>query len=101
MIRDGDWILHNYDYHTGKTVWKYEHGDGRVTFRTDEPVSEIVNQNAVLRNDTAGEKFGDWRMVARVPAAMYFDQLLDAQNQLDGKYVDRWLDEHSAFKTFR
>lgn len=100
IVRDGDWTLFSHDLHTGTSVWKLVHGDGRVTFRTDEPVDQLVKQNAEYRNNMAGQRFGEGKIIASYPGNWWFKHIKAAADQGDRKYINRKLNEYSAFKTF-
>jgi len=99
-VWDGDFMLLGTDPVTGRSVWARENEDGSWTCRTDYPVDDIIRANTEERNSTAGELFGDWRRVASVPLNAYYGELAEAQNQRDDKYIGKWLDDNSAFKTF-
>jgi hypothetical protein len=100
IIRDGDWRLVDYDFHLKRQVWRRENPDGSTTVRTDYAVDDILDANQQARSDAAGTKFGDWARVASIPLNVYHGEgLADAQEQLDGKYFDKWLSENSKFKT--
>ncbi len=102
QIMDGDWRLFDYDIRTGRSVWKFEHGDGRVTFRTDYPVDNLVKANKEELNDHAGARWGDGRVAARIPKNIFWDQLAEAVQQDDDKFLSRWLNDsdNAAFRTF-
>lgn len=99
-IWDGDFQLLGRDPESGKTVWVRFNDDGSTTMRSDYPVDDIIRVNKAEKSETAGQRFGDWRRIASVPLNVHFGQLAEAQSQRDDKYLDRWLDEHSAFRTF-
>ena len=101
MIKDGDWKLIDYDPHSGRSVWKLEHGDGNFTIRTDEPHDALLKQNAEMRNETAGEKYGEWRLIANMPGDYWFHHLSEAAKQRDSKYIQKFLNDNPAWKTFR
>ena len=101
IIRDGNWTLFDYDIKTGRQVWRTTNDDGSETYRTDYPVQEVLDENHAARMESHGERYGDWRRVASVPLNLHYDQLADAQSQRDSGYIDRWLRENPAFKTFR
>lgn len=101
-IKDGDWTLVDHDMLTGRTVWSYF--DGQMQhYRTDYPVENIIKQNAELSNSTAGNKFGDWRLVASVPHGMDQNLELDkAWKNHDHKYARKILNnsDNRAWRTF-
>lgn len=100
IIRDGDWILVDSDLKMGRYVWRRQNPDGSTTFRTDYAMDQVIKENKALRNETQGQRYGDWRKIASVPLAKHYGELAAANQQHDDKYIDRWLSENSAFKTF-
>lgn len=99
--RDGDWELFEYDFQTKRQVWLRRNADGTDTYRTDYHVDEVLAANHDARMESHGQRFGDWRRIASVPIAKHFSDLAEAQMQRDDGYIDKWLNENSAFKTFR
>lgn len=101
-IKDGDWSLWDYDYQTGRSVWKLANPDGSVTYRTDYPVTSLIENNKADLLDSAGQRWGGGRRVASIPLNIFHEQLAEAQNQQDDKYLSRWLNcsDHRAFRTF-
>jgi hypothetical protein len=63
--------------------------------------SPLFDRNKALRNETAGEKFGDIRMVASVPSNIYGlwqkEGIVDDPKALARKLNDS---EYSHFRTF-
>lgn len=101
-IRDGQWELHDYDFATGRSVWRYFDG-AQTHFRVDTPVDEIVRVNEFTRNDTAGNRFGDWVKIASVPLNhAHAQNLVRAQSEGDDKYLSRWLNDgdNRAWRSF-
>lgn len=101
MIKDGDWELFDYDFQTGRSVWRYF--DGAAThYRTDYPVQSLIDENAAHFNDSSHRRFGDGRRVASIPLNVFYDQLHEAQAQGDDRFISRWLNDgdHRAFRTF-
>jgi len=101
IIRDGDWTLFESDFLGQRQTWSRQNPDGTTTYRTDYKVDDVMDANLLLRNDTAGEKYGDWRLIASVPLALHHRELAEAQSQMDSGYIDKWLSENDRFKTFR
>ena len=103
-IRDGDWRLLRYNPRTGATTWMVVDGD-KTHFRTDTPVEHLIKDNVERRNDSAGDRWGDGKVIANIPQSILFDQKLglsEAISQEDDKYVNKWLNDsdNRAFRTF-
>lgn len=101
IIRDGEWTLVQSDLKLGRFVWSRQNPDGSTTYRTDYRMDEVIQDAKALRNETQNERYGDWRKIASVPLSVHYGALAEANHQRDDKYIDRWLGENSAFKTFR
>lgn len=100
MIKDGEWVLFDYDFPTKRQIWRRANPDGSSTYRTDYHVDDVLAQNHAERMENAGRRHGDWTKIASVPLALHYGELAGAQSQLDRGYIDKWLNENSAFKTF-
>lgn len=92
-IRDGDWILYDYDPKLGRQVWYMTNPDGSMTFRTDYEATGTIAENAAMRNAAESGWKGDWHKVASIPLNVYYDQLAAAAQQDDGKYLSKWLND--------
>ena len=77
IIRDGDWTLFESDFLGQRQTWSRQNPDGTTTYRTDYKVDDVMDANLLLRNDTAGERYGDWRLIASVPLALHHRELAD------------------------
>ena len=101
-IRDENGFeLFSHDEKLGRTVWRYFDGE-KTVFRTDYRTEQIVADNKAHLLDGAGRPWGGGRRVASIPLNVYFEQLAEAQNQQDDKYMSRWLNDsdNAAFRTF-
>lgn len=100
-IRDGDFILVDYDHFSGRSVWSMY--DGKQTiYRVDYPVENIVKQNKASRNDAPSGWKGDWHRIASVPLNLVHDGgLAEAMNQHDDKWISRMLNnpDNRAWRT--
>lgn len=93
IIRDGNWELFDYDFQTGRSVWRYFDGE-KTTFRTDYPVNATVAQNAAVRNEAQAAWGGDWHRIASVPLNLVHDSgLADAFSQQDDKFISKFLND--------
>ncbi len=103
-VRDGDWILRDYDFKTGVSKWVLYEPDGKIVMRTDYPVAQTLEENAAHFNAAGDGWKGDWHRVASVPLNLLYDSnlgLIDAHNEGDEKYVKRWLNDsdNRGFRT--
>lgn len=95
VIKDGDWVLHDYDPVTGRSVWALFDGE-KTVFRIDTPVQATLDENARVRNDAPSGWKGDYHRVASVPMQLLYDENLGlnkAIQQGDDKYLSRWLND--------
>jgi len=101
LVRDGDWVLYSSDIKAGKHTWRRTNPDGSVTYRTDTVVDPIIDRNAAQRNLSQKGWAGDWHMIASVPKAILWDELMPASLQGDDKYLSKWLNDpdNRAFRT--
>lgn len=101
QINDGQWMLVSHDVKTGRTVWKCYDG-AKIHFRTDYPVTAVIEDNKHYMNESQGQRFGDGKRVASIPLNIFYDRLVEAQKQGDKKYIRRWLNDsdNKAFRTF-
>ena len=92
-IKDGDWVLFDYDVKSGRQVWLMEHADGTTTIRTDYPVDPLIDENTAMRNAVDPGWKGDWHKIASIPAGLVYGELEGAIAQQDDKYLSRWLND--------
>ncbi len=94
-IRDGDFVLVDWDAATGRSVWSYFDGE-KTVYRIDQPVAEIIEQNKAEFNAAPGGWKGDWHKIASVPHNILYGSGLDeAMTGRDDKFVSRWLNDSS------
>lgn len=92
-IRDGDFVLVDYDHASGRSVWSYYDGE-KTHYRVDYPVAQAIEQNTLLRNSAPSGWKGDWHKIASVPLnALYDTGLAEAMNQHDDKFISRFLND--------
>ena len=94
-----EWHHIHTDPFTKRMTWWRDLGEGKIEVRTDYHVDEILAQNHDARMDAMGTRHGEWSRVASVPLNLHFQELAEAQSQMDRGYIDKWLTENSAFKT--
>lgn len=92
-IKDGDWTLYEYDVKLGRQVWYTTNPDGSWTFRTDYEVQPTIDQNQAQRNLAQAGWKGDYHQIASIPLNVYHDQLAEASQQGDDKYLSKWLND--------
>lgn len=77
--------------------------DGVRIIKTEMPkvVQDLMRMNAEQRAESRGTRWGDGAVVARIPLNIYFNELAEAANVGDDKYVNKWLNDadHAAFRT--
>mgnify|MGYP000851157081 CR=1 FL=1 len=86
----------------GITRWMMMLEDGEMIIRTDTEVNALLDTNTAERNIKAGQRWGDGRKVASIPAQIWTRDLAEAVRQDDNRYLSRWLNDadHAAFRTF-
>ena len=102
FVRDGDWSLISHDPLTGRQVWVYE-DEQFFHVRTTYPlIDELIDHNAAIRNETAGQRWGEGKLVASIPEHIYYREIAPARRDGDESYIKRWLNDadHRAFRTF-
>jgi hypothetical protein len=65
--------------------------------------SAIAESNAATLKATEGQKFGEGRLVARVPLDIWHKHLAEATAQGDHKFKAKWLNssENAHWRTFK
>lgn len=101
LVRDGDWVLFDYDMHLRRQVWVRRNPDGSQTFRTDYEIDPTIEANTAARNMASPGWAGDYHRVASIPLNVYHDQLAEASRQHDSRFIANWLNDgdHSKFRT--
>lgn len=101
---DGEWLLVDHDFPTGRTTWVRYEADGSETYRVDYPVAKTLEANAAERAEGAGQRWGEWKRVASVPLGLAMGEgyLAQAWDNDDQKALSRWLNdaENRNFRTF-
>lgn len=87
--------------------------DGTVTYfmdignawvvKTETPVDDLLADNRAKFNDSLGKRFGDGKVVARLPLNLFFDKLAEPMKQRDRKFIRRFLNDgdNAAYRTFK
>lgn len=97
-----DWILHSVA--PGKRVWRLELEPGKFILKTEFLEEDaLIDQNRALFDDSHGQRFGDGRVVARVPLNKFYSDLAGKIREGDSEHLKWWLnrDETRPWRTFR
>ena len=100
-IRDGDFVLVDYDHASGRSVWSYFDGQ-KTHYRIDYPVAQAIEQNTLHRNAAPTGWKGEWHRVASVPLNLaHQGGLVEAMNQHDDKWISGFLNDsdNAAWRT--
>ncbi len=100
-IRDEDGFeLVKHEPALGRSTWQKYDGE-KLIVRTDYDVTHTMNANAEARADAGVTWKGDWHRVGSIPLNVFYDQVAQAHNEGDTKYVKRWLNnsDNRAWRT--
>lgn len=100
-IKDGNWTLWAYDTDTGRSIWS-TWIDGKITFKVDTPVSQIIEANTINRNADQPHRMGEFVRIASLPLNEFHERgLAEALSEKDDSYVSRWLNDsdNAAWRT--
>lgn len=87
--------------------------DGTVTYfmdvgnawvvKTETPVDDLLADNKAEFNNSLGQRFGDGKVVARLPMNLFYEKLAEPIKQRDRKFIKRFLNDadNAAFRTFK
>lgn len=87
----------------GTITYELDLGD-HVIRRTDTVIDEeIVRQNRFEFNESEGKSWGDGKIAARIPLAVWFDKLNEASQNGDDTYIKKWLNssENAHWRTWK
>ncbi|MEM6602512.1 MAG: hypothetical protein AAF621_00525 [Pseudomonadota bacterium] len=101
VIKDGNWELIEYVPELKRSLWRYFDGE-RTHYRTTYETDDIIEANKQEQNLTAGQRWGEWRIVASIPAGLFFEHLGEAVKNRDERYVSKYLNDadNRDFRTF-
>ena len=98
---DGEVIYH--DPVSGVKHTKYRIDDQTYAIKKEYPATQqLLDANADDRSHSFGTRWGDGRIIARLPPHLLHDEqngLRAAIVNHDEKYITKYLNENSAFKT--
>jgi hypothetical protein len=99
----GEWVL--VDDTPDFRRYELELDDGNVIRRTEHKhTAQMLDENQRQANDSLGQRFGDGKIVGRVPLNVYYASgLAEATREKDTKWIKRfWNDgDNRRFRTFR
>jgi len=97
IVFDGDWRLLSDDPEIGQRRWimRNPENPNQWIVKTETWVPSLVAEaNEVMRNETAGQRFGKHRMVARIPLSdLYGQKFGEAWKADDMPYILKKLDD--------
>lgn len=84
-----------------KAVWLLEIDGLPVATCVTECPTPILEDNQRDRADSAGKRWGDGAVVARIPLGLYFEKLGPAKQAGDDRYIKRILNDgdYSKWRT--
>ena len=85
-----------------KVLWMAEISDGVFATCAQERVDPILDSNQEAFNSSAGQRWGDGKIVASIPMSEYFDKFVPARQAGDDKYIKKLLNDsdYSKFRRF-
>lgn len=99
-IHHGPWRLIDWDPALGRMLW-VAHEDGKVHYRVDYVIDDLVRSNAEARTDSAGRRHGEWERIASMPLNFFYDSgLAQAMAEGDRKYTAKILND-SDYRAWR
>lgn len=104
MIRDGDFILAEWDPLYQRALWiafREDHTEVRVEYHN---IEATLDANAEFEKSTHGKRMGDYVRIASVPVAIAQKAELDeALKNGDDRHLSRWLNDpdNAKFRTSR
>jgi hypothetical protein len=82
-----------------KVIWMTDR-DGDIIYCTQQLVQPILDDNHEALNNSAGQRWGDGKIVASIPLPEYFEKFVPARQAGDEKYIKKLLND-SDFSKFR
>ena len=98
----GNWVLFSDDPVTGIRRYRLDLGNGTAVMRTEyHRTEELLAVNHEEAASNLNTRWGDGKVVARIPMNVLFNQLGEAVRDGDDAYVNRWLNDpdHAKFRT--
>ena len=107
MDKPGDWKLFSSYPATATYTFVADIGDALIQYKVQLDSEPIFDMNAEALNNSTGKRFGDGRVVARIPDHLLYSPELKnigtAASEGDWKHVNRVLNDgdFSKLRTFR
>lgn len=93
FIRDGDFVLVDWDEQTKRAVWVKDEGDSWLV-RTDyHAMDQLIAHNDDFAKADSGKKMGDYVRIASVPQYIIDQNNLDEKMRDDPKALSRFLND--------
>lgn len=85
-----------------KIVWECAVDENTLVHCTQELVEPLLESNQQLLNESAGQRFGDGKIIGRVDLPTYFKTILPAQKAGDQKWLKRFFNapENRKYRVF-
>lgn len=105
-IPDDQWIFDGFSSDGLRRHYVYwiDKANG-VGFRKTENLTEdaLLAQNKESLNESHGQRFGDGKIVGRIPLNVFYRDFASRLKEGDGDYVKWWLnhDQNRPYRTFR
>lgn len=103
MIRDDQWVFHKFSEDGLWKISRYTDPALGITIQKKEPTfeSQLVEQNRNLLNDSAHKRWGDGKVVARVPLNVFYKDFKGRHN--DPEFTEWWTNnsENRLWRTFK
>lgn len=93
-ITDGDFELLTANPEAGTSTWIRYNADGTATLRTTVRWDQYLDANKKALSDSAGQRWGDGKMVSSVPMGYAFKTgYAEAMKNGDTKWKQRFLND--------
>ena len=86
----------------GTVTYFLDNGDSWI-LKTETPIDNLIADNRDELNASAGQRWGDGKVVARIPLNLFYDKLAEPMRQRDRDYIKRFLNDgdNAVFRTFK
>lgn len=86
----------------GTVTYFMDNGDSWI-LKTETPIDSLIADNQAELNASDGQRWGDGKVVARIPLNLFYDKLAEPIRQRDRKHIKRFLNDgdNAVFRTFK